>query len=77
MFDSSQPSSTQPAPSAGTVPFPGFAPRGPHLLEQINVLYKRRRLALTVFVLTALGMAASSLSTIPMYRATARILIQD
>jgi polysaccharide biosynthesis transport protein len=84
MFDSSQspsprsgPTDTQPAHGAGPAPFPGFASRGPHLLEQINVLYKRRRLAATVFVLTAFGMAASSLSTIPMYRATARILIQD
>ncbi|HEX2446509.1 MAG TPA: polysaccharide biosynthesis tyrosine autokinase [Vicinamibacterales bacterium] len=82
MFDSSQSSQTGgphplAAQSAAPAPFPGSASRGPHLLEQINVLYKRRRLAVTVFALTAIGMAASSLSTIPMYRATARILIQD
>jgi capsular exopolysaccharide synthesis family protein len=51
--------------------------RAPHPLDRLTVLYKRRWLAITVFVIAAAGMRASTWSAIPMYRATAKVLIQD
>jgi capsular exopolysaccharide synthesis family protein len=53
------------------------AARPTHPLDRLTVLYKRRWLALAAFVIAAGAMRASTWSTIPMYRASAKILIQE
>jgi capsular exopolysaccharide synthesis family protein len=77
MFD---PASCPPdsSPSAGGPLRNAAAPaRPPDPFDRLTVLYKRRWLAIIVFVIAAAGMRASTWSAIPMYRASAKILIQD
>src|ERR1051325_7788392 len=48
-----------------------------HLLDRFNALYKYRLTAITVFLLVMLGVVIRVYTTIPMYRATTSLLIDD
>ncbi len=59
-------------------PLPVYpADRHEHVLDRLAVLYKYRRVALTVFVLTFAAVMINTYSNIPLYRAHARLLIND
>jgi succinoglycan biosynthesis transport protein ExoP len=48
-----------------------------HLLDRIAVLYRYRIIATTVFILTTLGVMIQGYTTVQVYRAQARLLIED
>ena len=48
-----------------------------HLLDRIAVLYRYRIIAITVFILTTLGVMIQGYTTVQVYRAQARLLIED
>ena len=48
-----------------------------HLLDRVTAIYRHRRLVFSVFTIVVTLMMLQSYSTIPMYRATARVLIDD
>ena len=48
-----------------------------HLLDQLATIYRHRSLVLSVFAIVVTLMMLQSYSTIPLYRATARVLIDD
>ena len=48
-----------------------------HLLDRVTALYRHRRLVVSVFGVVVALMMLQSYATIPMYRATARLLIDD
>jgi capsular exopolysaccharide synthesis family protein len=48
-----------------------------HVLDRLNVLYKYRHIAISVLLLVLLGSLLKTYTTTPMYRAQARIEIQD
>src|SRR5215510_14470624 len=72
-----QPSSilpSSPAAGAGT----HYVPEGEvHLLDRIAVLYRYRRLCVTVFVLSSAAMIIQGYTTVQMYQAMARLEIND
>ncbi|HLB45339.1 MAG TPA: polysaccharide biosynthesis tyrosine autokinase [Candidatus Limnocylindrales bacterium] len=47
-----------------------------HLLDRLNVVYKYRRVALSVFLLIILGSLLRTYTTVPMYQAQGRLLIE-
>lgn len=80
MFDSKHHSSTTPPPPPGPHPQvpAALAPvQEVHILDRLGVIYKHRRAAITVFLLAVIGMAVHTYTTVPVYRAQARILIED
>ena len=48
-----------------------------HLLDRIAVLYRYRIIATTVFILTTLGVMIQGYTTVQMYRAQARLQIEN
>ena len=48
-----------------------------HLFDRLAVIYRHRRLVVSVFTIVVTLMMLQSYSTIPLYRATARLLIED
>jgi succinoglycan biosynthesis transport protein ExoP len=48
-----------------------------HLLDRLNAIYKHRYLAVTVFALVILGVVVRVYTTLPMFRATTSVLIED
>jgi capsular exopolysaccharide synthesis family protein len=48
-----------------------------HLLDRLAVVYRYRHIAIAIFVATFAVVMLNTYSTIPMYRAHARLLIQD
>jgi capsular exopolysaccharide synthesis family protein len=48
-----------------------------HLLDRVSVLYRYRRIMITVFGLVVLAMTVQTYTTTPLYRAQARLLIED
>jgi polysaccharide biosynthesis transport protein len=75
--------SAQPPTSGGTGapgggPAPTYSPEGDvHLLDRLAVLYRYRRLCVTVFVLVTAAMIIQGYSTVKVYQAQARLLIED
>jgi polysaccharide biosynthesis transport protein len=72
------------AASGGTggAPGPGSAPtyaaeNEVHLLDRLAVLYRYRRLCVTVFILVTAAMIIQGYSAVKMYQAQARLLIED
>ena len=65
--------------AAATAPVPpSYSPdTDVHILDRLAVLYRYRRIAVTVFVLTTAAMMIQGYTTIRMYRAQARLLIED
>jgi capsular exopolysaccharide synthesis family protein len=61
----------QPAPSAYN------ADADVHILDRLAVLYRYRRIATAVFVLTTIAMMIQGYTTLKMFRSQARLLIED
>jgi len=56
----------------------GYAPEADvHILDRIAVLYRYRRIAIAVFVLTSAAMMIQGYSSIQLFRAQGRLLIED
>ena len=71
-------SSAVPVASGAASPTPQFVPENDvHLLDRLAVLYRYRRLCVTVFVLVTAAMIIQGYSTVQIYIAQARILIED
>ena len=72
-----QPTAASPSSSAaggGT----HFVPESEvHLLDRLAVLYRYRRLCVTVFILSSAAMIIQGYTTIQMYQAMARLEIND
>lgn len=75
-------------PTPGTPPHSPAAPRGTsaavryssdsdHLLDRLAVVARYRRVAFVVFALTAGAIMVQGYSQVPVYQATARLLIED
>ena len=58
---------------------PGLVPAAVdlHILDRLTAVHRHRRLAVTVFLLVVMVMMLQSYSTVPMFRAQARLLIED
>ncbi len=71
----------QPAPAPAAAPAPtqsGLPSEAePHILDRLSVVYRYRWPAITVFVLVVGWMMIDSYTQIPIYRAQARLLIED
>ena len=70
---------SSPAPPANPRPATqvlGGVPE-PHLFDRISVLYKYRWASITVFLLVTGWVMIDSYTRIPVYRATARVLVED
>jgi polysaccharide biosynthesis transport protein len=79
-------SSTEPRPTTplagartgGASPAPTFSPdTDVHLLDRIAVLYRYRRIAIAVFVLTTAAMMIQGYTSIQYFRAQGRLLIEN
>jgi capsular exopolysaccharide synthesis family protein len=66
-------------PASGPAPAPAAytAESEVHLLDRLAVLYRYRRLCVTVFVLVTAAMIIQGYSNIKVYQAQARLLIED
>lgn len=74
MFDTQELPATD-VPSSLPLPAPSAQPV--HLLDRLNALFKHRRVAGAAFVLVVTAMMIQTYSTIPIYQASSRVLIQD
>jgi capsular exopolysaccharide synthesis family protein len=69
---------TPTSPKGGPAPAPGFTPdTDVHILDRIAVLYRYRRIAIAVFVLTTAAMMIQGYTTIQYYRAQGQLLIEN
>ncbi len=69
-----------PAPAAPAAVAPSVQPQldvEPHLFDRLAVLYKYRWASIGVFLLVVGWVMVDSYTAVPMYRATARVLIED
>jgi capsular exopolysaccharide synthesis family protein len=60
---------SMPVPPAGSQPV--------HLLDHLSAIFKHRRLAGAAFVIVVAVMMMQTYSTVPMYRASSRVMIND
>src|SRR5258705_6426898 len=68
-------SAHSPAPAGGSGQ---FVPEGEvHLLDRLAVLYRYRRLCVTVFILSTAAMIIQGYTNVQMYQALARLEIND
>src|SRR5881628_2281621 len=73
-----EPSSHGSTPAATPPPPPGFAPDGEvHLLDRFAILYRYRRIAVTVFVLSSAVMMIQGYTNVQLYQARGQLLIED
>jgi capsular exopolysaccharide synthesis family protein len=70
-----KPAAAPPARPSATLGLP--TAREPHLFDRISVLYKYRWAAITTFLLVTGWVMVDSYTKLPIYRATARVLIED
>jgi capsular exopolysaccharide synthesis family protein len=67
-----------PGTPAGPGTTQGFAPEGDvHILDRLAVLYRYRRIAFSVFVLTTAAMMIQGYTSIQVFQAQAQLLIED
>ena len=62
---------------ASSVSLPAPPPQPVHLLDRLNAVFKHRRLAGTSFVVVVTLMMIQTYSTVPIFQASSRVLIQD
>jgi succinoglycan biosynthesis transport protein ExoP len=69
----------RPAPSVGAPRAASYSPadQDVHLLDRLAIVYRYRRIAATVFVLTTTALMIQGYSTIRLFEAQARLLIED
>jgi succinoglycan biosynthesis transport protein ExoP len=73
-----RPSSTTTTPAPGVSGASQFVPEGEvHLLDRLAVLYRYRRLCVTVFILSTAAMIIQGYTNVQMYQALARLEIND
>jgi succinoglycan biosynthesis transport protein ExoP len=72
MFDPHAPTSF---PPPGPAPY--SAEREVHLLDRLSVLYRYRRVVVTVFLLVVVAMMLQTYTATPVYKAHARLVIED
>lgn len=66
------------SPASGGFPFDHVPATGDiHLLDRLSAVYRHRRLVAAVFVLVVTALMLQSYSMIPLWRAQARLLIED
>ena len=70
------PAPPAPAPAPATTPLAPHAPE-PHLFDRLSVLYKYRWASIAVFVAVVGWVMVDSYTSIPLYQADARVLIED
>ena len=82
----SEPSGHRPQPASSGPPPPGAVrthqptystDKDIHILDRLAVVYRYRRIALTVFVLTAIALMVQGYSNVQIYQAKAQVLIED
>ena len=67
-----------PATAGGPAPAASFAPDSEiHLLDRFAILYRYRRIAVTVFVLTSAVMMIQGYTNIQLFQARGQLLIED
>lgn len=54
----------------------GGVESGAHLLDRLSVVYRRRRIAAGLFLLIVLGVLLRTYTTVPLYRAHARLMLE-
>ena len=64
-------------PQRGHLPVSTGSSDEVHLLDRLTAVYRHRRLVISVFTIVVTLMMLQSYSTIPLYRASARVLIED
>src|SRR5438477_10429953 len=75
---SSAPHSSSTAAAPAPPQLAGYAPEQEvHLLDRLAVLYRYRRLCVTVFVLATTAMIIQGYTNVQMFQAQARLLIED
>jgi capsular exopolysaccharide synthesis family protein len=77
MFDTQDLQPSAVAMDGSYVPVPATGPQPVHLLDRLNAVFKHRRLAGAAFVLVVAVMMVQTYSTVPMYRASSRVMIND
>ncbi len=79
VISASRPAPVTRHPSAPAPPAPAtFTPESDvHLLDRVAVLYRYRRLATAVFVLSAAAILIQGYTSVQMYQAQAQIMIED
>jgi capsular exopolysaccharide synthesis family protein len=70
------PTAHQPTP-AGTAPVKFSPDNDVHILDRVAVLYRYRRIAFAVFVLSSAAMMIQGYTTLKLYVANAQIMIED
>jgi len=82
----SEPTGHRPTPASSSPPNPGATrPHQPtystdkdiHILDRLAVVYRYRRIALTVFVLTSIALMVQGYSNVQNFQAKAQVLIED
>lgn len=67
-----------PAPAAPISGLPGGPGEGEvHLLDRLSVIYRYRKVVVTVIIVVLIGGAIQTMTTTPEYRATAQVQIDD
>src|SRR5258706_4120559 len=69
-----------PASSGASRPAPPqtySADRDVHILDRLSIIYRYRRIALSVFVLTTIAVMIQGYSNVQLYQAKAQVLIED
>ena len=79
MFDAQdlQQSAVAPTEAGAHLPIPGGAQSSVHLLDRLAALLRHRRLAAAAFAIVVGVLMLQTYSTIPLYRTSGRVLIQD
>jgi succinoglycan biosynthesis transport protein ExoP len=83
MHEPTVPGAPQPSMTATSTPAPAggggqYVPESDvHLLDRLAVLYRYRRLCVTVFILSTAAMIIQGYTNIPMFQAPARLEIND
>lgn len=72
-----QPPRRQRAAAATSAPLQSDGEVGTHLLDYVRVLYKRRYLALTTFLLVVASVSVYTFTVTPIFQATTRLLIES
>ena len=78
MFDTQDLQQSAVASMDGTyMPVPAAGSQPVHLLDRLNAVFKHRRLVTAAFCLVVAAMMLQTYSTVPMYRASSRVMIND
>jgi capsular exopolysaccharide synthesis family protein len=77
MFDAQDLQQQPAAMDLPSLPLPSANPQPVHVLDRLTALFKHRRIAFAAFALVAGTMLVNTYSQTPLYRTSARVMIQD